>query len=131
MLYDPGTAGARCHPGLCTPAPTEGDHTHAGHLWEAVIQRAEGYDAEATAQADPSHTNAEAVFVDGSHLWWNAALQVWETGPASTQGERGETGASAHCFRRGPCVATSLGDGASSRALAPEEGIYGPRRCAT
>lgn len=32
-----------------TLAPTEGDHTHAGHLWEAVIQRAESYDAEATA----------------------------------------------------------------------------------
>ena len=38
-----------------------------------------------TAQADPSHTNAEAVFADGSHLWWNAALQAWETGPASDQ----------------------------------------------
>jgi hypothetical protein len=114
-----------------TPAPTEGDHTHAGHLWEAVIQRAEGYDAEATAQADPSHTNAEAVSVDGSHLWWNTALQVWETGPASTQGSVGESWASAHCFRRGPCVAISLGDGASRGALALEEGIYDPRRCAT
>ena len=72
------------------PAPTEDDHTHARHLWEAVIQRAEGYDEEATAQADPSHTNAEAVFADGSHLWWNAALQAWETGPASTQGGVGE-----------------------------------------
>jgi hypothetical protein len=72
------------------PAPTEDDHTHTRHLWEAVIQRAEGYDEEATAQADPSHTNAEAVFADGSRLWWNAALQAWETGPASAQEHVGE-----------------------------------------
>jgi hypothetical protein len=31
------------------PAPTEDDHTYAHGLWEAVIQRAEGYDEEATA----------------------------------------------------------------------------------
>jgi hypothetical protein len=62
----------------------------AHHLWEAVIQGAEGYDEEATAQANPSHTNAEAVIADGSRLWWNAALQAWETGPASTQGGVGE-----------------------------------------
>ena len=68
------------------PAPAEDDHTYARGLWEAVIQRAEGYDEEATAQADPSHTNEEAVFADGSHLWCNAALLAWETGPASTQG---------------------------------------------
>ena len=46
---------------------------------------AEGYDEEATAEADPSHTNEEAVFADGSRLWWNAALNAWETGPASDQ----------------------------------------------
>jgi hypothetical protein len=45
---------------------------------------------EATAQTDPSHTNAEAVFADGSRLWWNGALQAWETGPAATQGRVGE-----------------------------------------
>jgi|SoiMetStandDraft_2_1073263.scaffolds.fasta_scaffold19130_1 hypothetical protein len=72
------------------PAPTKDDHTYARDLWETVIQRAEGYDEEATAQADPSHTNAEAVFADGSHLWWNAALQAWETGPASAQEHMGE-----------------------------------------
>jgi hypothetical protein len=72
------------------PAPTDDDHTHIRHLCEAVIQRAEGYNEEATAQADLSHTNPEAVFADGSRLWWNAALQAWETGPASTQGSVGE-----------------------------------------
>ena len=51
--------------------------------WEAVLHRAEGYDEEATAEADPSHTSATAVFVDGSRLWWNAALNAWETGPTS------------------------------------------------
>jgi hypothetical protein len=66
-------------------APTEDNHIHTRDLWEAVIQRAEGYDEEATAQADPSHTNVEAVFADGSRLWWNAPLQAWETGPASVQ----------------------------------------------
>jgi hypothetical protein len=72
------------------PAPTEDDHTPTRRLWEAVIQGAEGYDEEATAQVDPSHTNAEAVFADGSRLWWNAALQAWETGPASAQRRVGE-----------------------------------------
>ena len=52
-------------------------------LWEAIIQKAEGYDEAATAEADPSHTSETAVFVDGSRLWWNAALNAWETGPAS------------------------------------------------
>jgi len=66
--------------------PTEDERAHVSQIWETVIQRAEGYDEEATAQADPSHTNAEAVFADGSRLWWNAALHAWETGPASAQG---------------------------------------------
>ena len=43
------------------PALTEDDHTYTRGLWEAVIQRAEGYDEEATAQADPSHTNARCL----------------------------------------------------------------------
>jgi hypothetical protein len=63
--------------------PNEDVHTHS--VWEAVIQGAEGYDEEATAEADPSHTNEEAVFADGSRLWWNAALDAWETGPSSDQ----------------------------------------------
>jgi hypothetical protein len=41
----------------------------------------EGYDPE----ADPSHTNEQAVFADGSKLWWNAELDAWETGPASDE----------------------------------------------
>jgi len=53
---------------------------------EAVIQGAEGYDEEATAEADPSHTSETAVFADGSRLWWNAALNAWETGPSAVQG---------------------------------------------
>jgi hemerythrin superfamily protein len=52
------------------------------NVWEAVIQHAEGYDEQATAKADPSHTNVEAVFADGSRLWWNFELNAWETGPA-------------------------------------------------
>ena len=56
---------------------------HSLSLWEAVIHRAEGYNEEATAEADPSHTSETAVFADGSRLWWNAALNAWETGPAS------------------------------------------------
>jgi hypothetical protein len=51
------------------------------HVWEAVIQSAAGYDEKATAEADPSHTNEEAVFADGSRLWWNSSLNAWETGP--------------------------------------------------
>ena len=66
-------------------APSEDAHAHGRHIWEAIIQDAEGYDEEATAEADPSHTNEEAVFADGSRLWWNAALNAWETGPASDQ----------------------------------------------
>jgi hypothetical protein len=58
---------------------------HGRHIWEAVIKGAEGYDEEATAEADPSHTNEEAVFADGSRLWWNAALQAWETDPSADQ----------------------------------------------
>ena len=50
-----------------------------------MIQAAEGYDEEATAEADPSHTNEEAVFADGSRLWWNAALHAWETSPSADQ----------------------------------------------
>jgi hypothetical protein len=58
---------------------------HGRHVWEAVIQSAEGYDEKATAEADPSHTNEEAIFADGSRLWWNAALHAWETDPAADQ----------------------------------------------
>jgi len=65
--------------------PIEDVRAHRGHVWEAVIQGAEGYNAEATAEADPSHTNEEAVFADGGQLWWNAALNTWETGPSSDQ----------------------------------------------
>jgi hypothetical protein len=65
--------------------PSEDVRAHGRPVWEAVIQGAEGYDEEATAEADPSHTNEEAVFADGSRLWWNAALNAWETGPASDQ----------------------------------------------
>jgi hypothetical protein len=53
-------------------------------VWETVIQGAAGYDEQATAEADPSHTNEEAVFADGSRLWWNSALNAWETGPDET-----------------------------------------------
>jgi hypothetical protein len=59
--------------------------THGRQVWEAVIKGAEGYDEEATAEADPSHTNEEAVFADGSRLWWNAALHAWETDPSADQ----------------------------------------------
>jgi len=48
--------------------PSEDVRVHGRHVWEAVIQGAEGYDEEATAEADPSHTNEEAVFADGSRL---------------------------------------------------------------
>jgi len=65
--------------------PSEDVCAHRGHVWEAVIQGAEGYDEEATAEADPSHANEEAVFADGSRLWWNAALNAWETGHSSDQ----------------------------------------------
>ena len=65
--------------------PSEDVRAHGRHVWEAVIQDAEGYDEETTAKADPSHTNEEAVFADSSRLWWNAALNAWETGPASDQ----------------------------------------------
>ena len=67
-------------------APSEDVYAHGRHIWETIIQGAEGYDEEATAEADPSHTNEEAVFADGSRLWWNAALNAWETGPAAVQG---------------------------------------------
>jgi HSP20 family protein len=63
--------------------PSEDVRAHGRSAWEAVIRRAEGYDEEATAEVDPSHTSETAVFADGSRLWWNAALNAWETGPAS------------------------------------------------
>jgi len=66
--------------------PRENVHAHGRSVWEAVIQGAEGHDEEATAEADPSHTSETAVFADGSRLWWNAALNAWETGPAAAQG---------------------------------------------
>ena len=66
--------------------PSEDVRAHGRSVWEAVLHRAEGYDAEATAAADPSHTSETAVFVDGSRLWWNAALNAWETDPSAAQG---------------------------------------------
>jgi hypothetical protein len=54
---------------------------HRVNVWKAVIQGAEGYDEEATAETDPSERNEEAVFAYGSRLWWNYALNDWETGP--------------------------------------------------
>jgi HSP20 family molecular chaperone IbpA len=62
--------------------PSADGHAHRRPLWEAVIHGAAGYDQEATAAADPSHTLETAVFADGSRLWWNAALNAWETDPA-------------------------------------------------
>jgi hypothetical protein len=61
--------------------PIEDAHGHRLDVWEAVILDAEGYDEEATAEADPSERNEEAVFADGSRLWWNYSLNEWETGP--------------------------------------------------
>jgi hypothetical protein len=65
--------------------PSKDVRTHGRHIWEAVIQGTEGYDEKASAEADPSNTNEEAVFADGSRLWWNAELNAWETGPAADQ----------------------------------------------
>ena len=65
--------------------PSEGVRAHGRSVWEAVIHSAEGYDEEATAEADPSHNSETAVFVDGSRLWWNAALNAWETDPRAAQ----------------------------------------------
>jgi hypothetical protein len=61
--------------------PGEAIRAHRRQIWETVIQGAEGYDEEATARADPSEKNEEAVFADGSRLWWNQALSAWEVGP--------------------------------------------------
>ena len=61
--------------------PHENVRTQRLNVWKAVIERAAGYDAEATAKVDPSETNEEAVFADDSRLWWNYALGAWETGP--------------------------------------------------
>jgi hypothetical protein len=47
-------------------------------VWQEVIQFAKGYDEEATAEADPSHTNQVAAFTDSSRLWWNHSLSQWE-----------------------------------------------------
>ena len=60
---------------------TEDIQAHRFDVWEAVIQGAEGYDEEATAEADPSEKNEEALFADGSRLWWNYSLNEWETDP--------------------------------------------------
>jgi hypothetical protein len=65
--------------------PSEDVRAHGRHVWEAVIEGIEGYDEEATAEADPSHTSEQAVFADGSRLWWDSELNAWETGPASDQ----------------------------------------------
>ena len=50
-------------------------------VWLEMIPSAEGFDREATAEADPSDTNEIAVFADGSQLWWNHSLKRWEAGP--------------------------------------------------
>ncbi|MGE3539754.1 MAG: Hsp20/alpha crystallin family protein [Candidatus Tectimicrobiota bacterium] len=62
--------------------PSANDRTPGEGTWVTIVQAAEGYDEEATAEVDPSHTSATAVFADGSRLWWNMALNLWETGPA-------------------------------------------------
>ena len=64
--------------------PSEDVRALCLNVWETVIQDAAGYDEQATAEVDPSHTNEEAVFADGSRLWWNSALNAWETGPEET-----------------------------------------------
>ena len=51
-----------------TSQPGKDVRAHGRHVWEAVIEEMEGYDAEATAEADPSHTNEQAVFADGGRL---------------------------------------------------------------
>lgn len=68
-----------------TSQPDKDVPAHGRHVWEAVIEGIEDYDAEATAEADPSHTNEQAVFADGSRLWWNSELNAWETGPGLDQ----------------------------------------------
>lgn len=60
---------------------TEAIRAHRTKLWLEVISRTEGYDREATAEADPSDTNEVAVFADGSRLWWDHSLRRWEAGP--------------------------------------------------
>jgi hemerythrin superfamily protein len=61
--------------------PGEKASPHDPTVWDVVIRRAVGYNEEASAAADPSHQNEQAVFADGSRLWWNAELNAWETGP--------------------------------------------------
>ena len=56
---------------------TESDATRA-QVWSNVIRVAEGYDEEASGEADPSHANEIAVFTDNSKLWWNHSLNQWE-----------------------------------------------------
>jgi hypothetical protein len=60
---------------------TEALRANRTQVWLEVISSAEGYDREATAEADPSDTNEVAVFADGSRLWWNHELKCWEAGP--------------------------------------------------
>jgi hypothetical protein len=80
-IYDPGPASLSSDQGLhgrqdwrgcpCPPSqPLGGRHQGGG-----------GYDEEATAETDPSERNEEAVFADGSRLWWNYGLNAWETDP--------------------------------------------------
>lgn len=56
----------------------EDAYVNRTRVWGEVIRFAEGYDEEATAEADPSHTNQVAVFTDSSRLWWNHSLSQWE-----------------------------------------------------
>jgi hypothetical protein len=55
-----------------------GSHAKRAQVWSNVIRVAEGYDEEASGEADPSHENEIAVFIDQSKLWWNHSLQQWE-----------------------------------------------------
>jgi hypothetical protein len=56
----------------------EDAYANRTRVWSEVIRFAKGYDEEATAEADPSHTNQVAVFTDSSRLWWNHSLSQWE-----------------------------------------------------
>jgi hypothetical protein len=46
----------------------EDAYANRTRVWSEVIRFAKGYDEEATAEADPSHTNQVAVFTDSSRL---------------------------------------------------------------
>jgi hypothetical protein len=85
MLCDTGQHALAVIKAYVNSRPSGDVRAHRRHVWEAVIEGIEGYDEEATAEADPSHTSEQAVFADGSRLWWDSELNAWETGPASDQ----------------------------------------------